>query len=275
MITLLKIEWLKIKNYTAFKVLTIFFILGIVLVNFAVYQVVNNNIFNESEFRGLIRTFNPYSFENTWQTTSYAAGFLLLLPAMIILMLVTNEYAFRTARQNIIDGMSRAEFIGVKLVFAFLLAAAGTLIVFLTAFIFGLSSDTDFSVNSISHVGYFFLKSLTYNMLAVLISVLVKKTGFAIGLFFIYMGAENILSQLLDGYSIYLKAKKATDLGSMGDYLPMNAADGLLSFPDNPLKSMAKNAMPTDYYWIVFPLAVFYLLFFIWWSRRKFIKADL
>lgn len=273
--TLLRIEWLKIKNYTAFKVLLFFFGAGIVLSNFAVYQVINNNILNESKVGGLIRTFNPYSFQNTWQTTSYAAGFLLVLPAMIILMLVTNEYAFRTARQNIIDGMSREEFIGVKLVFAFLLAAAGTIIVFLTALTFGLFSGTDFSLNSISHVGYFFLKSLTYNMLAVLISVLVKKTGFAIGLFFIYMGAENILSQLLDGYSIYLKAKKATDLGSMGDYLPMNAADGLLSFPDNPLKSMVKNAMPTDYYWIVFPLAIFYLLFFIWWSRRKFIKADL
>ena len=273
--TLLRIEWLKIKNYTAFKVLLFFFGAGIVLSNFAVYQVINNNILNESKVGGLIRTFNPYSFQNTWQTTSYAAGFLLVLPAMIILMLVTNEYAFRTARQNIIDGMSREEFIGVKRVFAFLLAAAGTIIVFLTALTFGLFSGTDFSLNSISHVGYFFLKSLTYNMLAVLISVLVKKTGFAIGLFFIYMGAENILSQLLDGYSIYLKAKKATDLGSMGDYLPMNAADGLLSFPDNPLKSMVKNAMPTDYYWIVFPLAIFYLLFFIWWSRRKFIKADL
>ena len=273
--TLLRIEWLKIKNYTAFKVLLFFFGAGIVLSNFAVYQVINNNILNESKVGGLIRTFNPYSFQNTWQTTSYAAGFLLVLPAMIILMLVTNEYAFRTARQNIIDGMSREEFIGVKRVFAFLLAAAGTIIVFLTALTFGLFSGTDFSLNSISHVGYFFLKSLTYNMLAVLISVLVKKTGFAIGLFFIYMGAENMLSQLLDGYSIYLKAKKATDLGSMGDYLPMNAADGLLSFPDNPLKSMVKNAMPTDYYWIVFPLAIFYLLFFIWWSRRKFIKADL
>ena len=273
--TLLRIEWLKIKNYTAFKVLLFFFGAGIVLSNFAVYQVINNNILNESKVGGLIRTFNPYSFQNTWQTTSYAAGFLLVLPAMIILMLVTNEYAFRTARQNIIDGMSREEFIGVKLVFALLLAAAGTIIVFLTALTFGLFSGTDFSLNSISHVGYFFLKSLTYNMLAILISVLVKKTGFAIGLFFIYMGAENILSQLLDGYSIYLKAKKATDLGSMGDYLPMNAADGLLSFPDNPLKSMVKNAMPTDYYWIVFPLAIFYLLFFIWWSRRKFIKADL
>ena len=273
--TLLRIEWLKIKNYTAFKVLLFFFGAGIVLSNFAVYQVINNNILNESKVGGLIRTFNPYSFQNTWQTTSYAAGFLLVLPAMIILMLVTNEYAFRTARQNIIDGMSREEFIGVKLVFALLLAAAGTIIVFLTALTFGLFSGTDFSLNSISHVGYFFLKSLTYNMLAVLISVLVKKTGFAIGLFFIYMGAENILSQLLDGYSIYLKAKKATDLGSMGDYLPMNAADGLLSFPDNPLKSMVKNAMPTDYYWIVFPLAIFYLLFFIWWSRRKFMKADL
>lgn len=272
---LLRIEWLKIKNYTAFKVLIMFFGAGIILVNFAVYQVINNNILKEGEMGKLIQTFNPYNFENTWQTTSYAAGFLLILPAMIILILITNEYAFRTARQNIIDGMSRQEFIAVKLVFALLLAIASTIIVLFTALAFGLTSGTDLSFTTISHVGYFFLKALTYNMLAVLISVLVKKTGFAIGLYFIYMGAENILSQLLNGLSMYLKMKKGSDFGSMGDYLPMNAADGLLFFPDNPLKSIAKNTMPTDYYWIVLPLALFYLAVFIWGSRQRFIKADL
>ena len=125
-------------------------------------------------------------------------------------------------------------------------------------------------------MGYFFLKALSYNLIAILISVLVKRTGFAIGLFFIYLGAENIVSQILTGLSIKLKSMgSSVDLGNLGDYLPMNASDGLLAFPDNAIKSMGKMIMPTDYTWVVFTLAIAYLVLFYLWSRHKFINADL
>ena len=276
MINLLKIEWLKLKNYTAFKVLIIFFGAGIILANYVVFMV-HKNIMARAPGPGkaILSSFSPYNFTNTWQTTSYASGWLLILPAMLLIIVITNEYTFRTVRQNIIDGWSRQEFISVKIMMALLLALASTLVVFLTALVFGLTSGTDFSFNSISHVGFFFLKALSYNMFAVLISVLVKKTGFAIGLYFIYLGTENFLSQLLDVWSLKIKKDSGHDLGSMGDYLPINAADGLLTFPDNPLKSLAKGTLPTDYYWIVLSLAIAYLLLFVWWSRQKFLKADL
>jgi hypothetical protein len=61
----------------------------------------------------------------------------------------------------------------------------------------------------------------------------------------------------------------------MGDYLPMNASDGLLTFPDNPLKSIAKSALPTDYYWVVIGFAIAYVCLFVWWSRKKIIYSDL
>ncbi len=273
MINLLKIEWLKIKNYGAFKILAIFFAVGVILTNYIVF-IINKNIVSNST-GGMVLSFNPYSFTNTWQTTSYATGFLLILPAMLIIMLITNEYAFRTNRQNIIDGWSRNEFISVKLVMALIIAIVSTILVFLTALGFGFASGTGFSLNSFSHVGFFFLKAVTYNMFAVLISVLIKKTGFAIGLFFIYLGAENFLSQILDVLSMKLKSDTSRDLGSIGDYLPMNAADGLLTFPDNPLKGLAKGALPTDYTWVVLGFAIAYLILFIWWSRKKYLKADL
>ena len=271
---LLKIEWLKVKNYTAFKLLIIFFSLGVVLVNYAVYAI-NKNIIAKAGGGKMLAIFNPYDFNSTWQTTSYATGFLLILPAMLIIILITNEYTFRTSRQNVIDGWSRSEFITVKIVMALLIAAFSTVLVILTATGFGLLSGTDFSLNQFSHVGFFFLKALTYNMFAVLVAVLVRKTGFAIGVYFIYLGAENFLSQMLDVLSMKWKAYNGTDMGSMGDYLPMNAADGMLTFPDNPLKSFTRNILPTDYFWLVISLAIAYLILFIWWSRRKYMQADL
>jgi hypothetical protein len=271
---LLKTEWLKIKNYTAFKVLSIFFLVGVLLTNYIVY-VFNKNVVENVNAVGMLGSFNPYSFENTWQTTSYASGFLLILPALLIIILITNEYTYKTSRQNIIDGWSRQQFIEVKIVMALLVALISTLMVVFTALVFGFFSGTDFSLNSFSHVGFFFLKALSYNMIAVLMSVLIKRTGFAIGLYFIYLGSENIVSQLLDVWSMKIRKDHDVDLGSMGDYLPMNASDGLLTFPENNFKSLAQNVLPTDYTMLVLCLAITYLILFAFFSRRKFIKTDL
>lgn len=273
MINLLKIEWLKVKNYTAFKVMVLFFAVGVFALNYIVF-IVNKNIVKNVPGAGLV-SFSPYDFANTWQSTSYATGFILLLPALLLLMLFTNEYTFKTHRQNIIDGLSRQQFINVKIMMALIFAVASTVLVIISALIFGFASGTSFSTHGILFVGYFFLKALSYNLIAILFSVLVKRTGFAIGIFFIYLGSENIISQLLNVLSMKLKRDNGTDLGNVGDYLPMNAADGLLEFPDNPIKTMSKAIMPADYTWLVFGLAMAYLIMFYFWSRRKFINADL
>jgi ABC-2 type transport system permease protein len=273
MMHLLKIEWLKVKNYAAFKVMVLFFIIGVFALNYIVF-IVNKNIVKNVPGAGLV-SFSPYDFENTWQSTSYATGFILILPALLLLMLFTNEYTFKTHRQNIIDGLSRHQFISVKIMMAVIFAFAATWLVIVSALIFGFASGTSFSIKGIEFTGFFFLKALTYNIIAVLFSVIVKRTGFAIGIFFIYLGSENIISQLLNVLSIKMKQENSIDLGNLGDYLPMNAADALLEFPDNPIKSMSKSIMPTDYTWLVFVLALAYLIIFYVWSRRKFIHADL
>jgi len=273
MIDLLKIEWLKIKNYTAFKVMAIFFVVGVFALNYIVFTV-NKNIVSNVPAAGLV-SFSPYDFENTWQSTSYATGFILLLPSLLLLMLFTNEYTFKTQRQNIIDGLSRQQFFGVKVMMALIFALVSSLLVIISALIFGAASGTSFSLHGIAFVGYFFLKAVSYNLIAILFSVLVKRTGFAIGIFFIYLGSENIISQLLNVLCMKLKRENGTDLGNIGDYLPMNAADALLEFPDNPLKTMSKAIMPTDYTWLVFAFAMAYAAMFYLWSRRKFINADL
>ncbi len=198
-----------------------------------------------------------------------------MLPALLLIILVTNEFTYRTNRQNILDGLNRNEFVNVKLALAVIAAIVSTILVFITAISFGFLSGTSFSMNGFSHVGFFFLKALSYNLLAILISVWIRRTGFAIGIYFIYLGAENIISQLLDVWSIKLRSDGVADLGSMGDYLPMNSSDGLLTFPDNPLKSLAKSNLPTDYTSVVVVMAIIYLLLFFWFSRQRIIKTDL
>ena len=61
---LLSIEWLKLKDYNPFKVLSVFFVFGIVLVNIIVY-LVNKKIIEESLPNSKMFSFHPYNFTNT------------------------------------------------------------------------------------------------------------------------------------------------------------------------------------------------------------------
>jgi ABC-2 type transport system permease protein len=274
MTRLLHIEWLKIKKYRAFILIGIFFILGIFVTNYIVKKVFDAVVDNDSA-KMLVGQFAPFSFEHVWETVSYASGYLLILPAMLLLILTTNEFTFKTSRQNIIDGWTRQQFIEVKLTMAFIFAAISTLFVFLTGLLFASFSKTAFSTNGITHILYFFNKAFTYNIIALFMSILIRKTGFAIGMFFIYTGAENILAQILDLMSVKWRNDNGIDLGKLGNYLPMNASDGLLTFPENPLQSLAKATLPTNYFGVELGFSIGYLLLFVFLTRNLFIKRDL
>lgn len=271
---LLKIEWLKIKNYTAFKVISIFFILGIAGANYMVY-IFKKKVIDPSDPTGILSAGSPFSFPKVWLSVSYYGGWLLLLPGLLLLILITNEYTYRTSRQNIIDGMSRRQFIESKLVVGIIIAVASTVLVILTALVFGFALGGSISFEGFENVGYFFLKALTYNFIAILFGVLIKRTGFAIAAFFMYTVFENGVSLALFAWAFHIKQEGGADLGNMGNYLPMNASDGLLYSPLNSVTKMAAAGFPSDYVSLVLTLALVYLVLFFIWSRWKFIKSDL
>jgi ABC-2 type transport system permease protein len=275
MIKLLKVEWMKIKNYNAFIVISSFFALGVFAANYLAYAF-KKNVIDPADPTGLISSGSPFGFPNVWQTVSYYSGLMLLLPGLLVLILVTNEFTYRTHRQNIIDGISRNQFTQVKLLLGVITALASTLLVFIAALLFGFIVNTgSFSFNGVSNIGYFFLKALTYNFIAILIGVLVRRTGFAIAVFFIYTVLENGISVLLLVWAVNIKKDHNIDLGNMGNYLPMNAADGLLYSPFDSFTNMANKFLPADYTWLVLALAIIYLALFYLWSQRRMLKSDL
>jgi ABC-2 type transport system permease protein len=274
MIQLLKIEWLKIKNYSAFIVISSFFALGIVSVNYIAY-ILKKNVIDVADPTGLISSGSPFAYPNVWQTVSYYSGWLLLLPGMLLLILVTNEFTYRTHRQNIIDGWNRMQFTHVKLMMAIIIAIVSTLLVILTVLIFGAVTGNSFSFNGVENIGYFLLKAVTYNFIAVLLGVLIRRTGFAIAVYFIYTVLENGIALLLYAWAFDLKQNGNGDFGNMGNYLPMNASDGLIYSPLDKFSNMGTKVLPGDYTWLVLSLAIAYLGLFYWWSRRRMLKSDL
>ncbi|KAF0237319.1 MAG: hypothetical protein FD183_1561 [Chitinophagaceae bacterium] len=117
MLDLLKIEWLKIKKYPAF-----WWMLVIVFLTYPGINIMFLNIYGHvtkgKEMANNIAKLllgNPFAFPETWHTVAYFSSFFVLLPSILVIMLVTNEYNYKTHRQNIIDGWSRSQFITSKL----------------------------------------------------------------------------------------------------------------------------------------------------------------
>lgn len=274
MIHLLKIEWLKLRKYLAFILLSSFFILGVVFLNYIVF-LIEENLIKDIKGAQMVFSGSFFEFSRVWLTVSYYGSYFLMLPALLMVILVTNEYSYKTHRQNIIDGLSRFEFLKVKLALAVILAIASTLVVILTGLIFGLASGTSFALTGFENVGYFLLKAITYNMVAILIALLTKRSGVAIAVFFVYTILENGISGLLFFLAIKIKRDSGTDLGNLGNYLPMNASDGLLASPLQRFTQMASGVLPKDIDLLVLAFALAYICLFYWWSKRKFLRADL
>ena len=274
MINLLKIEWLKIKSYTGFILMASFFVLGAFATNYIVY-LFKRNVLDKVQGSQILFSGSPFDFDMVWKTVSYYSSYFLMLPALLLVILMSNEFTYKTHRQNIIDGVSRFEFLKVKLAMALLFAVASALVVILTALIFGAISGSAFSLNGFENVGYFLLKALTYNLVAILISLLVKKSGVAIALFFIYTIFENGVSLMLFFLAVKLKRDSNIDWGNLGNYLPMNASDGLLTTPFEQFRGIAKNILPSNFNMVVLSFALAYIILFYLWSKRKMMKSDL
>src|SRR5580765_6411318 len=124
MLKLLKIEWMKLRYYRTFWILTSLYLASIVGINFIVFKV-QQRIFDEKQSKGIAEMIigqRPYSFPTVWQMTSYVSSYLLFLPGLLMIIFITNEFSYKTHRQNVIDGWSRNEFISVKIVLAAILS---------------------------------------------------------------------------------------------------------------------------------------------------------
>jgi ABC-2 type transport system permease protein len=266
MLTLLKIEWLKLKNYRTFWILFILYLASIIGVNYIAYEV-QQSIYNAKQAKGMAQMIVgniPYSFPTVWQMTAYVSSFLLFIPGLLVIISLSNEYSYKTHRQNIIDGWSRRNFISVKMLLTIILAAISAVFVVLTAILFGLiEGSNSFSTDKMIYIVYFFIQALSYNMVALLITTLVKRGGLAIGIYFLYaVVIENVLKLVLNYY-----------FDTVGKYLPLQSTDELIPAPvfENIQKELTK---PVNYT-LLYIMVVLYLCAYFYFTAKKFETDDL
>ena len=229
MFSLIQIEWLKIKKYPAFWAMLIIVLLTYPAANLMFYNVYLD-ITTQKGTQMLAKMFlgNPFAFPETWHTVAYISSFFVILPSILVIMLVTNEYQYKTQRQNVIDGWTRRQFMASKLIDVFIVSAITTLLYALVAIAFSIYADT-FDATKMweqsYYIGLFFLQTFAQLSIAFLLGYLIKKAFIALGIFlFYYLIVENIAT----GY-IRMKAEKIG--GDLGRYLPFEISDRMIVAP--------------------------------------------
>ncbi len=226
MINLLKTEWLKIKKYPAF-----WWIIGITALSYPginyIFHGIYENLTQKKDQAARIAKMligNPFSFPEAWHTVAYFSSWFVFIPAVVVIMLVTNEYGYKTHRQNIIDGWSRNQFMAAKLIDILLVSLLITALYIAVSIIIGFTNSSGGTTDKWSlsyYAALFALQTVSQLSIAFLVGFLVKRAFIALGIFiFYFIVLENIL--------VGIARVKAHDIGR---FLPIEISDRLIPVP--------------------------------------------
>ena len=180
MLHLLGIEYRKVKNYTTFWVMLIIYA---VLIPLIIWGISAFNLGQEGTpvyWEGS----SVFKFPVVWNGVTYVASWFNLLLGIIIVLIISNDFNYRTFKQNVIDGLSKQQVIASKFLFLTVLASAVTLYTFLMGVIFGfIFSDSGNMLDGIYYLGIYFIQTIGYFTLAFLFSILIRKTALSIIIF--------------------------------------------------------------------------------------------
>jgi len=259
MLQIIKIEWLKVKTYRTFWIL-----LGLAVIIIPASNLLVQDITGRipKQVQTLLGN-SAYDFPLVWQSVANVNSYTSAIFALLLLTLVTNEFTFKTHRQNVIDGWERKDFVFSKLFWVLALSVIAFVVSVLTALFFGFFYGTSaFNMDGFYYLGYYFLQVVLSLCLALLTGILVKRAGLAIVL---YLGYVMIFEQLL---VVTLKRF----WGSVGGLLPLQTADELLPFP--LIGKMLPGVQQYDN--MVYLIALLgYIAVALWLIFRRLLKADI
>ena len=225
---LLKIEWRKVAKNRIFWIMLILSLTALVAALLGLQGIIEqtNENLKTTEFGNLpLLPSNIFIFPHVWHNITFVARFLKIFLAVVMIILVTNEYTFNTLRQNLITGLSKKDLIASKAIDAIILAAVSTFIVFVFGIIMGILSSDDYLFSDIfrkiNYLGAYFLMLVGFLSFAMMIAFIVKKAAFSIMILLVY-------SYILE----LVFAFKYED--TIGNYLPLRNFNLLIEAPNIP-----------------------------------------
>lgn len=233
---LIQIEWLK--NYSYFPVILFSSVYFLLVIGFTMLCSIKS-----IPILGIpvnIRDQGFLNFPQIWNFLTYITALLKIFLGLIIIFTISNEFTSKMFKQNVIDGLSKKEFILSKVLTLGLLSLISTLVVFFMGLILGFSfsktSDFTLVFKEFYFILGYFLKLFTFLSFLFFITVLLKRVVFVFLSFFLWWIVELIL--LVVEYSSKVVEKfdnqgnRITEVPFLiSDYLPLNAMSNLIDEP--------------------------------------------
>ena len=228
-----------------------------------------------------------FNFPYIWHFNTYFADYFKIFLAVIIVSMMANEYTYGTLKQNLIDGMSKKEFILSKFLTVVIFTTISTLFVFVISIILGLiySSFTEVSIvfSELDYLLAYFFKLLCFFSFCLFLGVLIKRSAFALGFLFFWYVFENISFGILK-YGI-LQTKKGEDsiIDSIYQFFPLESMSNLIVEPITRLKFVKtigdqvgiENVKDYSIHFADLSIVIIWTLIFIYLSYTILRKRDL
>ncbi|MDP4607248.1 MAG: ABC transporter permease [Flavobacteriaceae bacterium] len=284
MIRLLHIEWIKLWHNRWSKLLLFGYLF--LLTSIALIAAIR---FDIGPVKFHLADQGIFNFPYIWHFNTFIAAWMKLFLAIIIVSMTANEYSYKTIKQNLIDGLSHADFLKTKVLMVLALALASTLLIALMSGILG-GVFSDYTTPSlvfqdISFLAAYYLKLVAFFSFCLFAGVLVKRSAFALGFIVIWQIFEGILTGLLywkafKNDSAIVSAETAEQITS---FFPLVSMYSLIKQPFtrlNGIQTVAKqvgetfeNAYQTTA--MEYLIAVFWTALFIWGTHQLLKRRDL
>jgi ABC-type transport system involved in multi-copper enzyme maturation permease subunit len=189
---LFRIELIKLRGNASFWILASLHI-GIILL-----VVFSSKVFLRTltlDIKGISMLMDPsriplLQFPDIWHNLTYIAAYLKVILLIYVIISITGEISYNTLRQNIMNGLSRTDFIVSKLFMVIILSIGSTLLILVTGLVTGFINTPHPELSEIiRYMGFvpgYFLLLTAYLIFALCIGLWIKRTGLALGLMFLY-----------------------------------------------------------------------------------------
>ncbi|NNM22681.1 MAG: ABC transporter permease [Flavobacteriaceae bacterium] len=278
MFRLLNIELQKLKYNKSAKVISIVYFALICFIALIVSIEFN---FGGVKFR--VADQGIFNFPFIWHFNTWVAATLKIFLAIVIVSMMANEYSYRTLKQNLIDGLSKKEFVFSKFITVVGYALVSTVFVFIVSLILGLFfsdyNEIGIIFSELDYMFAYFIKLVGFFSFCLFLGVWVKRSAFAIGFLVIWWLVEVILFLLMK-----FQFFKDTDVAeNVSQFFPLAAMSNLIKEPFTRLGAVQSAANQLgeelsktyDVQLLDLGIVLIWTALFIYWSYAILKKRDL
>ncbi len=203
---IIALEYYKFRHYKPFLVILGMFVFCFLLSGLSIKSLLDWFLEQQKDddvLKHFLKSGLPiFDFVDIWQNLAWLATIFKWIPAFMIILSVTLEYSNKTIKQNIIDGLSKKDFLLSKLAMVIFISIGSALLLFFLGLYLGLlySPVKDFSsiVQNLEFVAAYGLEVFTFLCMAMFVAFLFQKSGVTIILFLLYTACiEPITTAIL------------------------------------------------------------------------------